>query len=458
MMTVSDPLAERAGITSRLRRAVPVRPSLREAAALPIVFVVATTIAWLRVPGSARGTFWAEDAQIFSARALGQSSTPWGVLSSYDGYVHAIPQTVANFIWATVPVTHAAVAFTAAASAIVGVVAAMVYAVTGSWVRSRAARLLLAAVTVCAPGLPYETLGNVANIHWYLLWLAPFLFLFRPRAWWTATLAAAGGLLILATEIQAIVFAPLLLLHLRDRRRWPLIAGVAAGIAVQALALLGGGRTTGTDLPSLWSVVQGYVLQVPLLAVTGSGEAASAAVGWSGWPLAWAALLPFAASTAAVVYLRRRSIAAAAAVYLFGASVLIWSAGYALNRSSAFDFSAADMGVLLGGVPLLRYAVVPLMLLLAVVIVMLDALIDRREGTAAAVIAATLLAVFVAGFTTPVVSPRSLGPTWQEGIQTAERECAQGGGQGVVEIRTAPLYGEWALPLPCDRIDVAVSR
>ncbi|MFB3977710.1 hypothetical protein [Microbacterium proteolyticum] len=430
---------------------------MQEAAAVPIIFAVATAIAWLRLPGTARGTFWAEDAQVFSARALGQSPTPWGVLSSYDGYVHALPQTVANVIWATVPVAHTAVAFTATACAIAGVVAALVFALSGSWVRSRAARILLATVTVCTPGLPYETLGNLANLHWYLLWLAPFLFLFRPRAWWTAALAAAGGLLILTTEIQAIVFAPLLLLHLRDRKRWPLIAGVTVGIAVQGLAVLGGGRTTGTGLPLMWSVVQGYLLQVPLLAATGSGEAASTAVGWNGWPLAWAALLPFVASAAAVVYLCRRSIAAVAAIYLLGASVVIWSAGYALNRSSAFDFSAADTGVLLGGVPLLRYSVVPVMLLLGVVIVMFDALVDRHEGTAAALTAATLLAVFVAGFTTHVVSPRSLGPTWQEGIQTAEGECAQGG-QGVVSIRTAPLYGEWHLPLPCDRIDVAVSR
>ena len=456
-MTFSHPLPSRTRTGARPRADVPARWFLRDAAISALVLVVATAVAWIRLPGTARGTFWAEDAQVFSARALGQSPTPWGVLTSYDGYVHALPQTVANLVWALVPTEYAAVAFTLIACAIAGAVAAAVYAVTGSWVRSRTARLLLAAVTVCAPGLPYETLGNVANIHWYLLWLAPFLFLFRPRAWWTAAVAAVGALLILTTEVQAVLFAPLLLLHARDRRRWPMVGGVVAGIIVQGLAVLGGGRTTGTGLPSLSSVVQGYLLQVPLLAGTGSGEAASAAVGFSGWPLAWAALLPFVACTVAVVRLRRRSVASVAAISLFGASVVVWSAGYALNRSSAFDFSTAEPSVLIGGVPLLRYSVVPVMLLLGIVIVLLDALIDGRARTAAAVVATALLAVIIAGFATSVVSPRSLGPTWQEGVRTAEGVCAEEP-EAVARVRTAPLYGQWFLPLPCDRVDIGVSR
>ncbi len=64
------------------------------------IFVCASILAWTRLPGTSRATFWAEDAEIFSARALGEVPTPAWIFTPYDGYVHAVPQLAADVLWA----------------------------------------------------------------------------------------------------------------------------------------------------------------------------------------------------------------------------------------------------------------------------------------------------------------------------------------------------------------------
>jgi len=418
----------------------------------PLVFALAFLAAWFRLPARARDSFWAEDARIFSARALHTSDLPWSIFTPYDGYVHAVPQTLAIGLWATVPTEAMAVAFTAAACAITALVAALVFALTEHWRINRTGRLFLAFTTVMVPGLSYEVLGNLANAHWFLLWLAPFLLLARPRSWWTSPLLGLTALAVLSTEIQAALFLPLLLWRIRDRKRWPIVAGAVLGTAIQAVALVQGGRTTtGAHLPTLASVLDGYFLQVPLVGLTGSGEAASAQVAYSGWLAAYAAVVPFVVGAFWWAWRRTSYRLAAAGIVL--ASVIIWSAGYALNRASDFDFSRADHATLLDGVPLLRYAIVPSMLLFALIGLAIGGCDLNRDRLSRAIAVSALVvstALAIVHYRVDVPTPRFDGPVWSQSVQDAQEECDLGA--HTIDVRVAPLYGTWTLPLPCDRL------
>lgn len=420
------------------------------------VFALAFVAAWFRIPAASRDTFWAEDARLFSARMIDTDLMTWSVFTPYDGYVHVLPHAIAFLLWHVLPIPVAlmAQAFTAAACVVAAAVAAGIFLLTGGWGLSLLGRLLLAFTTVLVPGLGFEIVGNLANVHWLLLWLAPFVFLARPARWWTASLLGIVAFVILTTEVQAVLFTPLLLWRIADRRRWPMIAGAAVGVVVQAVAVLAGGRSSwGEALPTLLSVALGYLVQVPLVAVTGSASAATEIVSYAGWIAALAALVPFAACAVWWAWGSRRR--ALLAVGVFAASVVIWSAGYALNVSSLIDFPRLSDERLREGVPLLRYAVVPMMLLFALVALAVGrvrwATAGRvaRIGTVVAI--AGCVAAFALGFRHDPGAPRASGPTWTEGLAAAEVACADADPDAVTDIWIAPSEF-WRFPVACGTV------
>lgn len=430
-------------------------PRLLSLAAPFLVFGAALLAAWYRMPSASRDTFWAEDARIFSERALDVGQLPWSVFTSYDGYVHVLPQAIALALWygPPIPIELMARAFTFSACAVAAAVAALVYWLTAGWKLNVAGRLLLAFTTVLVPGLSYELLGNLANVHWFLLWLAPFLFLARPASWWSSALLGALSFIVLTSEVQAVLFTPLLLWKIRDPRRWPLLAGAAAGAIVQGVAVLGGGRQTwGPSLPSPISIIDGYAMQVPLMGLSGTGQSASTIVAYSGWAAAFAALIPF---VICVVWWawgsRSRSLLAGG---VFFASFAIWTAGYALNQSSAFDFSTADRATLLAGIPLLRYAIVPLMLLFACVglaVGVQELRLKTLHRSVAGALIVLCLATFAVNYRVEVPSLRTAGPTWAVGLESAREECESKPGDEEVEIPIAPVQ-YWTFTIECRRV------
>ncbi len=73
-------------------------------------------------------------------------------------------------------------------------------------------RLVLAAVPVVLPLAPVEISGNVANLHWYAMALVPWLFSYRARTWWGSGVVALLTLAATLTELQTVLFLPLLAL------------------------------------------------------------------------------------------------------------------------------------------------------------------------------------------------------------------------------------------------------
>lgn len=408
--------------------------------------------AWGRLPGGARGTMWAEDGQFFSQRALHPELLTAWIFTPLDGYSHAIPQSTALLLWALVPIDRMALAFTAAACLIAGAVAACVFILTAHWRLGTASRLLLALTTVLAPTLAYEVLGNLTNVHWLLLWLTPFLFLARPRSMWSSVGWGVVAFAIMASEIVAVMFIPLLLWRVRDGRRWPIVIGVLAGTGVQLIAFLGGSRLRSTESPSIASVIQGFFLQVPLSGIAGTGQGASALVGYSGWMIAYAALVPFVLCAA---WFAQRSPRRWALVGVFvGGAVVIWSVGFAVNYVTYQDFASYTQNDLLAGIPILRYAAVPILFLFAVAALAVRAHDDgrRRRLTPVAVGVLVLsLTVFAASYRVEDRPWRAAGPYWAPTIEDARASCAEDG-IGEASVPIAPQGIGWHVDIPCARL------
>jgi hypothetical protein len=136
------------------------------------------------------------------------------------------------------------------------------------------------------------------------------------------------------------------------------------------------------------------------------------------------------------------------------ASLTIWTAGYALNLYSMLDFTKADLQTLLDDIPLLRYAIVPLMLLYAFVGLAVGSQdLSRasfRRGVAAAVIV-LCTALFAVSYHIDVPTLRLAGPTWSNGLATARTQCAQSPSAQDVVIPIAPVE-YWTFTIECSRI------
>lgn len=430
--------------------------NIDQALAPTLIGVLGALLAWGRLPGAARGTLWAEDALIFSQRALHPDLLPFGVFTPYDGYVHALPQLIASTAWALVPIDAMSAAITSAACATVGIIGAVVFVLTRDWHLHLAGRVILAFTTVLAPTLSAEVLGNLTNLHWFLLWLAPFVFLARPRHWWSSGTLGLAAFLVLSSEPQAVFFMPLLLWRVRDRYRWAVMGAAALGAAIQAVAILGSSaRERGTNAAPLEAVVGGYALQVPLTALVGTTQSAAAVVGLTGWTMAFVAVMPFLLCAAWFASGSRRRTALA--VVFTGGSVLIWTVGFCINYVDQQNFAARSADQLLDGVAPLRYGAVPIMMLYAVAALAIGRALNRRSHTNARALAwgtaAIVVGVLAASYL-PAVSPaRSAGPEWRDEIQAARGVCiADKHAPTTVVIHAAPNSSLWSVRVPCDRL------
>lgn len=417
-----------------------------------VLLVVGGTLAsWFRLPAAARGAVWAEDGRNFIGDRVAEGPLT-AVLRVYEGYLHVVPRLIAEVVVAVAPIDRYAAAMTAASCAVVGLVAGLVFVTARSVVPAVVPRLALALVPVVSPAAPLEVLGNAANVHWYLLWATPWVLLSAPRSRIWSWVLAVFVLLAALTEIQLLLFAPLLLLVLRDRRSWPLGAALLLGGAAQVLATLSAPRTDNPNDPvGAASAVLGFALN-PVAAVTHGESAAVQAlvVRDSWWPIALTAVV--VAASAVFVLLRGGGRGRVAVLVCGGSASALWLAAVTLNPHPRLRY-AERLADGLPGFGLERYAVVPSMFLTAVVL-LAAALLSRtpgRAGPAGALLATLVVVVQLLQFS-PAGSWRALGPSWVEEVDAAEAACLQG--DDLRELTTAPLRPSgrtpWVVSVPCD--------
>ena len=104
-------------------------------------------------------------------------------------------------------------------------------------------RALLAVALVLLPVAPMELIGSGVETAWYLLPALFWAMLWRPRTRPAMAVAAAVGLLTMASNILAVLLAPLLIARLyvlRRPREHAVSAGWLAGCLVQATFVISG--------------------------------------------------------------------------------------------------------------------------------------------------------------------------------------------------------------------------
>ncbi|MCC2316927.1 hypothetical protein [Cellulomonas chengniuliangii] len=425
-------------------RSTPHRP--RDGVVAVVLGAVLAIVGWLRLSPTARDTLWAEDGRVFLWDAF--YSQPWSVLlRSHDGYLHLLPRVAAEVTVLVSPPGSYATVMSAAGCVLAGSAAALVFVCAGSVTSSTAIRVSLAAVTLLVPALPLEVLGNLANIHWFALWLTPWLLLHSPR---TRTGGALLGLVALAcalTEIQTALFLPLVLWRWRDRRGWAVRAGLVIGIATQLL-VSSPRPPRPTPAPGADDIVTGYLVNAVMTLWWGSAEAITDTVVRFGW--APAALVLLAVCAAVVLVLRRGTPVQRLAVATFSvASVVLWSAALVLNRPE-MDWSRPDPASTRELI-VARYAVVPSMMLLAILILAVAVLPRRRAAYAgASVVLAPILVAAVTAFA-PAQTARSSGPAWTPEVDTAREVCGGAPAPDAVELPVAPPG--WTSRVPCDVLE-----
>lgn len=416
----------------------------------PVVLLVVlglscAAIAWLRIPAVAQGTFWAEDGRTFvSSAALGGPSV---LFKPYAGYLHTVPRLVAAGV-VLLPVDQWALATTAAACAIAGGLAVVVYVCARDLVPWFPARLFIAALTVLAPLAPREVLGNLANVHSVFLWALFWVVLSRPRRMRTAIILSVVALFGALTEIQALFLAPLLLLRSRDRLVWIVRAGLLAGMAAQLAVTLCWPRAENTN-PAVdpLSIAYGYLINAATPLVVPQSQIGHVLVATG--PAVGIAVLAVVAAGAAYVMVRGTRGQRLLVVAALSGSVLIYVASVATNPDTFYDY-AQFTSAQLSNAWLTRYGVVPSMLLALVLPVAAAIALRRRHRRPALswaiVAAAGLAAALIVAQFGPQLTRRSYGPAWQPQLAAATAECHRDDELRFVNLKET--LG-WTVTVPC---------
>lgn len=412
-------------------------------------------LAFFRVPPVSARTLWAEDGKVFLQEYLDQGP---GLLNPYDGYLHLLPRFVVALVTPVFGIEAYPLAVTVACSIILGLVAALTFYCASAITDNAAARLCWASIPVLvAPGA-LETMANVANLHWYLLWLAPWVLMKSPTGPGQKILLGFSALIIGLSEIQAALFLPLLLLRRRDKSFWWARAGLAAGIACQLYSLWRYPRTSGGtgEQGDVLSVIYGYFLNTSAAIFYGSSSAISAHVRDFGpLPIILSAV-PFALAVLLLARFGDRIQRITGAVWL-AASGALWTAAVVINPAPYFHYARFDSPESWAGFFLSRYSTVPSMFLLALIPLLIAR--GSEQVAAPATLDALLrsprwrwgvVGVFVVLQTVhyfPIDAARSSGPVWAEQIRGAQHSCDADPALERVEILQSP--DGWATTLRC---------
>ena len=439
-------------ISSTTRRQVP-PPSGRLSgdglAVAVAVMMAGTALSLFRLPATAQDTLWAEDGGIFLNGALRDRSLSQ-IFAPYQGYLHVIPRFAAWIAVTFLPPGSYALAFTALSCLAIGVVSALVWHCSSALSSNPIIRLAWAAIPVLVASGPQETLGNFANLHWYLLCLVPWLLIKRSETVRENVMLTAAALVSSLTEIQTSLFIPLFLFRFKDRAFWPPRLALLLGVACQIGTTLAFPRSASTG-PSVnwWSVIEGWFLNSSSAIVYGTSQQIILAVTRFGWvPIALAAV-PFLAALVVTLVRGSRMQKLMTCVFLL-ASLAVWSAAQAMNFQSYFDyarFNAAQWQ----GFFLSRYTVAPSMFLLDLV-PLVAVVITRLSGVAVAAVLGAFAVVLAIYFFPPTVG-REHGPIWSAGIQTARSECRNTPAASTEGVPIAPTGWTYdKVLLPCSML------
>jgi hypothetical protein len=416
---------------------------------------------WSSVP---LDSLWSEDGSTWLADALTRGVFE-NLTTTWNGYLQTNSRLVAEPV-ALLPVAWFAPAMAICGAAIVTGCAFLVWRASAGHIESPRLRAALAAMVVLLPVVGVESLDNVTNSIWYVLFASFWVLLWRPTTF--ARAAAAAGFIFLAALSNAaiVVFAPLWLLRLiaiRDRRDTIIVTGFALGTAIQlafswnAPAQGEGGTHLSPFLASLfsphwdWSLVPAYAQRIVGGALGGQrinaflwvnlGTGLEVALGAA--LLVFTGFSLFGASRTRVVV----PITIAASLGLFLAI------GYRRWFPFGMTFAWPD-GI--SNTSQAHYMVTPTLLLLSALFVQLDTrprLVALGAWNRLRV--GTVLVLFVVALVSFDVGQSNVrgSPTWSEAVDAGRAICAHAN-VADVELPTAPQTSsaKYHARIPCSEL------
>ena len=396
------------------------------------VLILATAAGIVRQTGAgALGTLYAEDGTIFLKGALTHHQGLLALPQPFMGYIHTLPRLLAA-VAVSLPLQWDSGFLSGASALIVAGLALLVFRASAAHLRSRLVRTVLAATLIFLPVGTAEVLDNVANLHWFLIYAAFWVLLWKPEQPWEIAAGAITVLLAGASDPLTVLLAPvavLRILSVRGVRHHLITAAWGAGLLLQA-AGIALGHAHRNFLPPLQParVIGWYLFDVVGRAIFGTqllGDPHTL----RGKILAAVAVLGLGALAAIAIragVLRQRPLAAVAVLM------------------SVVTFAVP---VVLTGISTPRYSVVPVLLLVTAVACALDRPLPATAAgplRAAGIAAIALLAV-VWTVEFPVHNARSNGVQWPTELARAQLTCGQGSANA--EIPIAPPG--WEMEVAC---------
>ncbi|MDI3214016.1 hypothetical protein [Arthrobacter sp. AL12] len=419
-------------------------------AAIAVLVVAATSfISFFRLPQSVLDTVWAEDGPVFLRQAM-SGGGPSSIFAPYEGYLHVLPRLFGAVIVRFLPVEDFAVGLAYISCLVVAVVAYLTFHCASALTGNIRVRIAWAAIPVLLSVGPYEILGNTANIHWYLLWLMPWLLLKPVRSRPEGVLLFLAALLSALTEVISLVFLPLALLHIRRKAFWPARAGliIGAGFQIYTTLLYPRSPSNGHPLDPM-SVVLGWFINMAGVVFFGSSRSMGVNIVNFGAGPVILAFLPIAASLAYLL-LRSKHEQRLLALLFVTASFGLWAACLVANPGAQFDyvhFTESDWATSI----LTRYSAIPAMFILALFPLLADSLQGTRPRASAGVLVAFAVLLATSYFPTQVA--RELGPSWREGVRTSLEACVGAQDYETRPIQVSPIgWSKSGLLMPCSRL------
>lgn len=410
-------------------------PRLPSSIVLPLVLLAATlgTVARLGWRVS-MDTIWAEDGRVFLSQAVEQST--WeAVTAPYAGYLHLVPRLLTEPA-TLLPVSAAPATFTSMATLATAGVALVVYRAVRPHVHSPELRLALALYVALLP-VGREVVGNVANLHWYLLFAAFCVLLWdaRSRAGVTLTVVILVGTAL--SDPFVVVLLPLVLLRLLvvpAARSWVVAGSTLLATAVQGLAVVQ--APSRTMQPELNPAQLGVWYVSRVLSAGLWGEELSGSDG----PVSLRNLGLGAIAGIVVIVMAMAARRGSSRVVPAACACLAWS----------LLLFVVPVG--LSGVATGRYAVAPSSLLVLALVMVVDGLRHGQPGgSGPRRLVQSVAAVVVIGWVValPAGALRDVRPGWQDATREAASDCTDGRDLAVVPI--APTG--WDMEISCAYLD-----
>lgn len=399
-----------------------------------LAIAAGTAVSLLRQPGAgALNTIWAEDGQIFLGQAV-QKGFLHSLTTSYAGYFHLVPRLLTG-VATLFPANAAAAVLAVEAAMCTATIAVLVYVASSGHLASRLSRLIMAAFVVLLPLGTGDLLNSVANFHWPGLFALFWMLVWTPRGRAGRIVAPLVILLVAGSDILTLVYLPLALVRVwnrRDRYSAGLLAVLSLGLAVQVVGLATGSSTRSTS-PNPIEAVRGLLVRGLPSALLGEN--------WLG-------------SKVDTHWLILAGVAWLLLVIVVGLGLLrLTRPHWALAIVALLHAGALyALPVTLQGVATPRYAAAPAMLIVTAIVAVLQpsgsTLAERGPILAFGVLMAVVCAVNLR-----VDNQRAHGPTWSDALRQARSDCADRPLQDVV-VQIPPVENPpWQITLRCQYVN-----